>query len=111
MAEPQAAQADGELSIGAALALEAKRQTTRIAVECDGRSLTWEALHRRTNRLARALERRGLKHGDFLTIALPNGVEFVEACYGRSAPFRSLCHSACRGPSSTPSSSSPMRRL
>jgi len=81
MTESQAAQAVSELSIGAALALEAERQPHHIAVECEGKSLTWEALHRRTNRLARALERGGLKHGDFLTIALPNGVEFVEACY------------------------------
>lgn len=70
-----------ELSIGAALALQARRQPHNIAVGCDRRELTWEELHKRTNRQARALAARGVDHGDFLTIALPNGVAFVEACY------------------------------
>jgi bile acid-coenzyme A ligase len=69
------------ISIGAALAHEAARQGTAIAVECDGVSRSWIELHRRSNRMARALEARGVRHGDFLTIALPNGVGFVEACY------------------------------
>jgi len=81
MAESQTIQALSEISLGAALAREAERQPSRIAVECEGGCLTWEALHRRTNRIARALEGKGLRHGDFLTIALPNSVEFVEACY------------------------------
>ena len=70
-----------EISIGAALAREAARQPFNIAIQCEDRALNWQSLHRSTNRIARALEKRGLKHGDFLTIALPNGVEFVEACY------------------------------
>ena len=31
--------------------------------------------------MARGLLARGVKQGDFLTIALPNGIGFVEACY------------------------------
>jgi bile acid-coenzyme A ligase len=81
MLESQAVQDLTEISIGAALAHEARRQPSATAVECEGKSLSWDLLHRRTNRLARALVLRGLKQGDFLTIALPNGVEFVEACY------------------------------
>jgi bile acid-coenzyme A ligase len=81
MAESQPVQDVSEISIGAALAGEARRQPDKIAVQCESRLLSWESLHRRTNRLARALQNRGLKQGDFLTIALPNGVEFVEACY------------------------------
>jgi bile acid-coenzyme A ligase len=69
------------LSIGAALALVAKRQPKTIAIWSEGREISWETLHRRTNRLARALEAHGLRHGDFLTIALPNGIDFIEACY------------------------------
>ncbi|MGD0193127.1 MAG: AMP-binding protein [Rhizomicrobium sp.] len=69
------------LSIGAALALQAARRPNSIAICSEGRGVSWEMLHRRTNRLARALEARGLRHGDFLTIALPNGIAFVEACY------------------------------
>ena len=41
---------------------------------------TWDALDRRTNRLARGLEARGVREGRFVTIGLPNGVAFVEAC-------------------------------
>jgi len=70
-----------EISIGAALAREAAKQPGAIAVQCEDRALSWESLHRRTNRVARALGKHGLKQGDFLTIALPNGVDFVEACY------------------------------
>jgi len=70
-----------ELSIGAALAAEAARQGDALAVACEGARRSWIELHRNSNRIARALQARGVKHGDFLTIALPNGVEFVEACY------------------------------
>src|SRR5580698_9817211 len=69
------------ISIGAALAHEALLQGDAIAVECDGESRSWEELHRRTNRIARALAAKGVGEGDFLTIALPNSVGFVEACY------------------------------
>src|ERR1700685_510050 len=69
------------ISIGAALGREAARQGSAIAVECEGVSRSWEDLHRRTNRIARGLSARGVGEGDFMTIALPNGVEFVEACY------------------------------
>lgn len=43
------------------------------------RSLTWSALEKSTNRLARAYRELGVGHGDFVTIALPNGIEFYEA--------------------------------
>ena len=33
-----------------------------------------------TNKLARTFERMGVKEGDFVTIGLPNGIEFYEAC-------------------------------
>ena len=70
-----------EISIGAALAREAALQPDAIAVQCEGHARTWRTLHLRTNRIARGLAARGVKFGDFLTIALPNGVGFVEACY------------------------------
>lgn len=70
-----------ELSIGAALAREAARQGDAAAVICEGETRSWEELHRRSNRMARALAAHGVKEGDFLTIALPNGIAFVEACY------------------------------
>lgn len=71
-----------EISIGAALAREATRQPDTVALQCNADAVTWRELHLRTNRLAHALLKQGVKHGDFLTIALPNSVAFVEACYG-----------------------------
>jgi bile acid-coenzyme A ligase len=42
---------------------------------------TWRELHLRTNRMARGMLAEGVKFGDFVTIALPNGNGFIEACY------------------------------
>jgi bile acid-coenzyme A ligase len=70
-----------EISIGAALAREAGRLGDAMAVACAGQTRSWNEIHRHSNRVARALEKRGVKQGDFLTIALPNGVGFIEACY------------------------------
>ena len=42
-------------------------------------SLTWLELDRRTNQLARALRGLGVAEGDFVTIALPNSIGFVES--------------------------------
>jgi len=42
-------------------------------------TLTRRELEERTNRLARTYERLGVKEGDFVTIGLPNGIDFYEA--------------------------------
>jgi len=68
-------------SIGAALREVAARKGAQWAVRCLDQSLSWQDLHLRTNRIARALLARGVEHGDFLTIGLPNGIGFIEACY------------------------------
>ena len=81
MPETQSDQSITDISIGAALAHESRTQPHATAVQCAGARLSWDELHRRTNRIARALSVRGLQQGDFLTIALPNGIGFVEACY------------------------------
>lgn len=52
------------------------------AVSCAETTLTWGQLEVRTTRIARALERLGVNLGDLITIGLPNGVNFVEACWG-----------------------------
>src|SRR5205807_7330229 len=44
------------------------------------RTVTRRQLDRRTNRLARAYHELGVGHDDLVTIALPNGIEFYEAC-------------------------------
>ncbi|MCC6920514.1 MAG: AMP-binding protein [Alphaproteobacteria bacterium] len=70
------------ISLGAALAREAARHGDKPAVIFNDETLSWRALHERSNRIARALIAKGLKQGDYLTIALPNSIGFVEACYG-----------------------------
>lgn len=68
-------------SIASVLREIAARKGDAWAVKCQGETRSWAELHRRTNRLARGLLARGVAHGDFLTIALPNSIGFVEACY------------------------------
>jgi len=68
-------------SLGVSLAHMAARKGDRLAIRCGEETIGWRALHKRTNRIARSLMARGVKHGDYLTIALPNGIGFVEAFY------------------------------
>jgi bile acid-coenzyme A ligase len=51
------------------------------AVTCGDDSLTRRELEARANRLARAYAQMGVGHNDFVTVALPNGVEFVTVCF------------------------------
>jgi len=59
----------------------AERHPEAPALVCDGRTLTWSALDRGSTRLARAFAERGAARDDFVTIALPNGPDFVLACF------------------------------
>ena len=68
-------------SLGKNLSDIAARKPNEVAVIFEGQSLTWGELDKRSNRIARALTKRGAKFGDFITIALPNGIGFIEACY------------------------------
>src|ERR1700744_3620676 len=68
-------------SLGKALAETAARKGDDWAVTCADTTRSWTELHRRTNRIARGLLAKSVKHGDFLPIALPNSVEFIEAFY------------------------------
>ncbi|HWA89477.1 MAG TPA: AMP-binding protein [Rhizomicrobium sp.] len=68
-------------SLGTVLARIAARKPEQWALACAGETFDWATLHRRTNRIARGLQARGVKHGDYLTIALPNSIGFVEAFF------------------------------
>ncbi len=57
----------------------AEQVPDRPAVTCAGRTLTWSELGASTNRLARAFAERGVGLGDYVTIVLPNSIEFLEA--------------------------------
>lgn len=69
------------LSLSRILAHWAEIQPDRVAVDHQGQQLTWRQLEASTNRLARAYQGLGVKQNDFVTIALPNGIEFFQACF------------------------------
>jgi bile acid-coenzyme A ligase len=66
-----------EISLGARLSQLAALSGADLALSCGDERRSWAELDRRTNRLARALAARGVGHGDFVTIALPNCVGFL----------------------------------
>ena len=68
------------LSISRCLTELARRDPDRPAVVDEGGTLTRDALDRASNRLARAYAGLGVGEGDMVTVALPNGRDFVLAC-------------------------------
>lgn len=69
------------ISLGAGLARLAAERPDAPAVTCEGTTRSWQELDERSTRLAHALQRRGVKEGDFVTIALPNCPAFAESAY------------------------------
>ena len=63
-----------------ALADSAARKPDDVAITCADRSITWGELESRTNRLARAFQDMGVTKNSFVTVGLPNSIEFFEAC-------------------------------
>jgi bile acid-coenzyme A ligase len=49
------------------------------AVTCDGVTISRDELDRSTNRLARAYAERGVGVGDYVTMVLPNSIEWIQA--------------------------------
>jgi bile acid-coenzyme A ligase len=70
------------VSLGARLSALAAQQPDKPAVSDHERTVTYRELDRTTNRIARALERSGVRQGDLVTIGLPNGIGFIEAAFG-----------------------------
>ena len=67
------------LSTGRALTWLAEREPNRVAIVHGDTRLTRTQFEGRANRLARAYAERGVGPGRLVTIALPNGPEFLEA--------------------------------
>ncbi|MCX2931901.1 AMP-binding protein [Mycobacterium sp. CVI_P3] len=65
--------------IGTRMSQLAAEEPDRPAVSCDGRTLTRAQLESASNRLARAYAELGVKQGDYVTIAVPNSIEWVLA--------------------------------
>lgn len=59
----------------------ADRQGDKPAITHEGRTISWREFDAGTNRLARAYQALGVKEGDLVTIGLPNGIGFYEACF------------------------------
>src|SRR5262245_24845476 len=68
-----------KLSHGRALAFLAAEAPERLAVVHGDAHVTRADLERRSNRLARAYAERGVGPGTLVTLALPNGIEFLLA--------------------------------
>src|SRR5579862_4322622 len=73
---------DQVISLGARLSQIAAERPGRPAVSDERRTVSWGELDRRTNRIARGLEAAGVRHGDLVTVGLPNSVDYIEACFG-----------------------------
>ncbi len=65
--------------IGTQFSLLAEQSPDEPAVTCEGRTLTRRELDTSTNRLARAYAELGVRQGDYVTIVLPNSIEWVQA--------------------------------
>lgn len=59
----------------------ARQSPSRNALIAGDVAITFEELDARSNRRARMLAARGVSHGDFVTVALPNGIEFYETTF------------------------------
>ena len=57
----------------------ARAEPDALAVTCDGRTLTRSQLDADTNRLARAYAEMGVGTGDYVSIAMPNSIEWLAA--------------------------------
>ncbi|WP_309645197.1 AMP-binding protein, partial [Phenylobacterium sp.] len=67
--------------MGGLLDLQASRDPNRAALTCDGVTLSRVEFAQRANRRARALAAAGVTHGDFVAIALPNSLAFLEIAF------------------------------
>jgi long-chain acyl-CoA synthetase len=69
------------MNVGALLANSARRFPHRPAVTWGEHSLTYAQLDRRSNALARGLERRGVHKGDRVGVLMRNRPELIEAMF------------------------------
>jgi bile acid-coenzyme A ligase len=68
-----------ETPLGVLTGRLAQAAPSRPALSCAGQSVSRGELEARTNRLARAYRDLGVTRDSFVTIGLPNGIEFFEA--------------------------------
>ena len=68
-------------SYGRVLSVHAEHDPERVAFVHEGQETTHAALDAGSTRRARAFAKRGVGEGDFVTVALPNGLEFIESLF------------------------------
>lgn len=68
------------LSLSRVVAHWANQHPDAIAIVHEAEEITWQELEASTNKLARAYGQLGVKADDFVTVALPNGIEFFQSC-------------------------------
>lgn len=69
------------VALSSILAHHAGQSPSRNALILEGGAVTYGELDVRTNRRARMLAAYGVEQGDFVTVALPNGLEFYETVF------------------------------
>ncbi len=69
-----------EVGYGTRISELATRRGNSLAVSCGDSAITWVDLERSANRAAHLLEQHGVALGDFVTIALPNGISAIVYC-------------------------------
>jgi bile acid-coenzyme A ligase len=69
-----------QISLARVTAHWASDQPDEIALVHENQTLSWQQLEAESNRLARAYQTLGVKQDDFVTVALPNGLEFFVSC-------------------------------
>ncbi len=68
------------MSISRLISQRAIEDPDRPCITHKGKTVTRQEFDRHTNRLARAYQQKGVQHNDFVTVALPNSIEFYQAC-------------------------------
>jgi len=69
------------LSLSRIVGYWADRLGDEVAITHEGSTISWNELEASSNRLARAYAGLGVGQDDFVTIALPNGIEFFIATF------------------------------
>ena len=70
-----------QIPLSRMLSYWADQRPDMVAVHHEGDEITFAELDASSNRLARAYAELGVKEEDFVTIALPNGIEFFESTF------------------------------
>ncbi len=73
---------DQQVALSSILTHHARRDPSRAAVIVGDSVVTYAELDARSNRRARLMAAKGVGFGDFVTIALPNGLAFYETVFG-----------------------------